>query len=256
MNKVSEIFKNGKAFIGFVTGGDPNLDTTEKILYEMEAAGTDLIEIGIPFSDPIAEGPVIQDANERALGAGCTTDKLLDTVKKARKNLTVPLLFMTYANAIYKYGTDRFMERCVECGIDGIIVPDVPFEEKAEFEDACKSHGLVQISMIAPTSAQRIAMISKEAEGFIYVVSSMGVTGVRSEFNTDLDSIVKTIKENTDVPCAIGFGISTPEHAKVMSQKADGVIVGSAIVKIVAQYGEEAPAHVGEYIRSMKSAIS
>lgn len=254
MSRISEAFKE-KAFIPFVTGGDPNLDVTREILIAMEKAGADVIEIGIPFSDPIAEGPVIQEANERALSGGCTTDKLFDMVKEARKTVTVPLVFMTYANAIFKYGKERFMDRCVECGIDGIIVPDVPFEEKQEFDEVCAAHGIDFISMIAPTSKDRIKMIAEHAKGFVYCVSSMGVTGVRSEITTDVASMVRLVKEVTDTPAAIGFGISTPEQAAKMAAVSDGVIVGSAIVKLVAAYGADAPKEIEAYVKSMKDAV-
>jgi tryptophan synthase alpha chain len=255
MSKIEKAFENGKAFIAFVTGGDPDLETTEQILYSMEENGADLIEIGIPFSDPIAEGAVIQEANERALAAGCTTDKLFDTVKKAREKVTVPLVYLTYANAVVKYGKEKFMKRCVECGIDGLIIPDIPYEEKDELADVCKAYDVDLISMIAPTSHDRIKMIAKEAKGFIYCVSSMGVTGVRTEITTDIGAMVKLVKEVTDTPCAIGFGIATPQQAEKMAALSDGAIVGSAIVKLVAKYGTEAPKYVGEYVKSMKEAV-
>lgn len=255
MSNIGKAFENGKAFIAFVTGGDPDLETTEQILYAMEEAGADLIEIGIPFSDPIAEGAVIQEANERALFAGCTTDKLFDTVKKARKKVKVPIVYLTYANAVVKYGKEKFMERCVECGVDGLIVPDIPFEEKAELTDVCEEYGVDLISMIAPTSRERIKMIAKDAKGFVYCVSSMGVTGVRSEIKTDIGSMVRLVKEVKDIPCAIGFGIATPKQAEKMAALSDGAIVGSAIVKLVAKYGKDAPEYVGEYVKSMKAAV-
>ncbi len=255
MSKIGKAFENGKAFIAFVTGGDPDLETTEQILYAMEEAGADLIEIGIPFSDPIAEGAVIQEANERALAAGCTTDKLFDTVKKAREKVTVPIVYLTYANAVVKYGKEKFMKRCVECGVDGLIVPDIPYEEKDELSGVCETYGVDLISMIAPTSHERIRMIAKEAKGFVYCVSSMGVTGVRKEIKTDIGAMVKLVKEVTDTPCAIGFGIATPEQAEKMASLSDGAIVGSAIVKLVAKYGKDAPRYVGEYVKSMKEAV-
>lgn len=256
MTKISDAFKNGKAFIGFITGGDPDIETTEKLLYTMSESGADLIEIGIPFSDPIAEGPVIQAASERALAAGCTTDKLFDLVAKVSPNLDTPIVFMTYINPIYTYGKEKFMSKCKECGIQGIIVPDLPYEEKDELTPECNKYGIDLISLIAPTSHERITMIAKEAKGFVYCVSSLGVTGVRSEITTDISAMTDLVRKSTDIPCAIGFGISTPEQAKKMSADADGVIVGSAIVKIVAQYGKDSAEHVAEYVRSMKEAIS
>lgn len=254
MSKIAEAFKNGKAFIPFITCGDPDLDTTKLVIKEMVANGADLIELGIPFSDPTAEGPVIQGANIRALSNGVTTDDVFAMVKDIRKEVTIPMVFMTYANVIFSYGAEKFISICKEIGIDGLILPDIPYEEKGEFLDVCEKYGVDLISMVAPTSGDRIAMIAAEARGFIYVVSSLGVTGVRSEIKTDINSIVDIIRANTDVPCAIGFGISTPEQAKVMAAEADGVIVGSAIVKLLEKYGKEASKYVGEYVKSMKEA--
>ena len=217
MSKIANAFKNGKAFIPFITCGDPDLETTNKVIHAMVDAGADLIELGIPFSDPTAEGPVIQKANVRALSGGVTTDKIFDLVKELRKDITIPMVFMTYANVVYSYGTEKFVSICQEIGIDGLILPDVPFEEKEEFDGLCKQYGLDMISLIAPTSENRIAMIAREASGFIYVVSSLGVTGTRTEITTDIGAMVELVKKNTDVPCAVGFGISTPAQAKDMA---------------------------------------
>ena len=255
MSNIRKAFENGKAFIPFVTGGDPTLDVTEQLLYAMQDAGADLIEIGIPFSDPIAEGIVIQEANERALEAGCTTDKLFDMIFRARQKVTVPMVFLTYVNPIYTYGKEKFMKRCVECGMDGIIVPDLPYEEKEELSGVCEQYDVDLISLIAPTSHERIRMIAKEAKGFVYCVSSLGVTGVRSEIKTNIAEMTKMVKEETDVPCAVGFGISTPEQAAAMARVSDGAIVGSAIVKLVARHGENAVSAVAQYVREMKEAV-
>ena len=257
-NPISKVFQtsNHKAFIAFLTAGDPTPDCTVKFILEMEQAGADLIEIGIPFSDPTAEGVVIQDANIRALQGGMTTDGAFDIVRQVREQSEVPLAFMTYANPVFHYGCDRFFARCEELGVSAIIVPDMPFEEKQEMEETANAHNVAVVSMIAPTSQARIQMIAREAKGFIYVVSSMGVTGVRSEINTDLESMVKSIREVTDVPCAIGFGISTPEQARRMAQVSDGAIVGSAIVKIIARDGEQAAPAIYEYVKSMKEAVA
>ena len=255
MTEIAKAFENGKAFIPFITCGDPDLETTAKIVREAVANGADLIELGIPFSDPTAEGPVIQGANIRALKGGVTTDKVFDLVRELRKDVTIPMVFMTYANVVFSYGADKFISTCKEIGINGLILPDLPYEEKDEFLPQCKKYGVDLISLIAPTSENRIAMIAKEADGFIYLVSSLGVTGTRSEINTDLKSIVDVIKQNSSVPCAIGFGISTPGQAKKMADIADGAIVGSAIIKIIEQYGKDAPKYVGEYVKSMKDAI-
>ncbi|MBR4413301.1 MAG: tryptophan synthase subunit alpha [Lachnospiraceae bacterium] len=255
MSNIYKAFENKKAFIPFITCGDPDLETTGKIVREAVKNGASLVELGIPFSDPTAEGPVIQGANLRALNGGVTTDKIFEFVKDLRKDVTVPMVFMTYANVVFSYGSERFIKTCSEIGIDGIILPDLPFEEKEEFLPECHKYGVDLISLIAPTSKDRVAMIAKEAEGFIYLVSSLGVTGTRTEINTDLDSIVKIIRENTNVPCAIGFGISTPEQAKKMAAVSDGAIVGSAIIKIMEKYGKESPEYVGEYVKSMVDAI-
>ena len=256
MSRIRKAFDHGKAFIAFVTGGDPDIDTTEKLIYTMEEAGADLIEIGVPFSDPIAEGIVIQEANERALLAGCTTDKLFEMVARVRKKVQVPLVFLTYINPIYTYGKDKFMSKCRETGVDGIIVPDLPFEEKEELEPDCLKYGVDLISLIAPTSNERIKMIAEEAKGFLYCVSSMGVTGVRQEIKTDITSMIQLVRKSTAVPCAVGFGISTAEQAANFAALSDGAIVGSAIVKIVAQYGKNSEKPVYDYVKSMKEAVS
>ena len=256
MNKrITEAFAKGKAFIPFVTCGDPSLDVTEKIVYAMEEAGADLIELGIPFSDPTAEGPVIQGANLRALSGGVTTDKVFDMVEKIRKNSSIPMVFMTYANVVFSYGIERFCKRAAEVGMDGMILPDVPFEEKEEFASVAEKYGLDLISLIAPTSHEKISMIAKEAEGFLYCVSSIGVTGTRSEFTTDFDEFFGVIKKNATIPCAVGFGISGPEQAKKMSTYCDGVIVGSAIVKLISQYGKESSEKVYEFTKSLRDAL-
>ena len=253
--KITEAFAKGKAFIPFVTCGDPSLDVTEKIVYAMEEAGADLIELGIPFSDPTAEGPVIQGANLRALSGGVTTDKVFDMVEKIRKSSSIPMVFMTYANVVFSYGIERFCKRAAEVGMDGMILPDVPFEEKEEFASVAEKYGLDLISLIAPTSHERISMIAKEAEGFVYCVSSLGVTGMRSQITTDIGAMVELVKAQKDIPCAVGFGISTPEQAKKMAALADGVIVGSAIVKLCETHGADCVPYIKEYVKSMKDAI-
>lgn len=256
MNKrIAEAFANGKAFIPFLTCGDPSLEVTEQLIYAMEEAGADLIELGIPFSDPTAEGPVIQAANVRALSGGVTTDKIFDMVKRLRQNTKIPMVFMTYANVVFSYGTERFIQKAASLGMDGLILPDVPFEEKEEFDSMCKKYGLDLISLIAPTSHERITQIAKEAEGFVYCVSSLGVTGMRSTITTDIGAMVQLVKAAKDIPCAVGFGISTPEQAAAMAAKSDGAIVGSAIVKLCGQYKEACVPYVKEYVKSMKDAV-
>lgn len=255
MSKIGKAFENGKAFIPFITCGDPDLETTAAAVRAAAENGADLIELGIPFSDPTAEGPVIQMANMRALNGGVTTDQIFCFVREIRREITIPMVFMTYANVVFSYGAERFIAACREIGIDGLILPDLPFEEKEEFLPLCRKYGVDLISLIAPTSENRIAMIAKEAEGFLYIVSSLGVTGVRREIKTDLSSIIKVVREHSDIPCAIGFGISTPEQAKKMADLSDGVIVGSAIVRLLEQYGKEAPKYIGQYVQSMKTAL-
>ena len=256
MSNTRQAFQNGKAFIAFLTCGDPDLETTTALVREIAASGADLIELGIPFSDPTAEGPVIQAANDRALRGGVTTDRIFDMVHSLRSEVMIPLAFMTYANVVFSYGTERFLQRAAEAGIDALILPDVPFEEKADFAPACSAHGIDFISLIAPTSQDRIAMIAAEASGFLYCVSSLGVTGMRGEITTDIGEMVRQARQaNPGIPCAIGFGISTPDQARQMADYADGVIVGSAIVRLIEQYGRSAVPIVGQYIRSMKEAI-
>ena len=253
--RISDAFSNGKAFIGFITAGDPDLDTTKEIILQMEQAGCDLIEIGIPFSDPIAEGPVIQNANIRALKNNVTTDDVFAAVNDIKDTVNIPMVFMTYLNVLFKYGYDRFLQNAANAGICGVIIPDLPYEEKDELQSVAKNYGVQVVSLIAPTSEERIKTIAADAEGFVYTVSSLGVTGVRSEIKTDLQSITAAIKAVTDVPVAIGFGINTPEQAKHYSSIADGVIVGSAIVKIIEKYGKVSPSKVFEYVKSMKDAM-
>lgn len=253
MKTVKEAFQNGKAFIPFITCGDPNLETTKDLIYTLAKAGADLIELGIPFSDPTAEGETIQNANMRALQNGATTDKIFKMLEDVK--VDIPLVFMTYANVVYFYGIEKFAKKCVEVGVSGIILPDIPFEEKLEFSELCEKHNIDFISLIAPTSNERISKIAKDAKGFVYCVSSLGVTGVRSNITVDISKMVEEVRNATDTPCAVGFGISTPEQAKNMAEKSDGVIVGSAIVKLIEQHGVNSPQFVYEYAKSIKDAI-
>lgn len=256
MSRIASAFENKKAFIAFLTCGDPDLSTTAACVRAAVENGASLIELGIPFSDPTAEGPVIQGANLRALTGGVTTDKIFDMVRELRKDVSVPMVFMTYANVVFSYGAERFISTCREIGMDGLILPDLPYEEKEEFLPLCHTYGVDLISLIAPTSENRIAMIAREAEGFLYIVSSLGVTGTRSEIKTDLSSMIEVVRQNTEIPCAIGFGISTPEQAQKMAAISDGAIVGSAIVKIIEKYGREAAPYVGEYVREMTAGLN
>lgn len=255
MSRIEEAFQKHKAFIAFITVGDPDLETTERVVHAAVENGADLIELGIPFSDPTAEGPVIMEADEVALKSGTTTDKVFELTKKLRETITVPMVYMTYANVVFSYGCEKFAQKAADAGIDGLILPDVPYEEKEEFTEVFDRYGLDLISMIAPTSEDRIAMIAKEAKGFIYMVSSLGVTGTRSEITTDISAMTDLVKKNSEVPCAVGFGISTPEQAAGMAELSDGAIVGSAIIKIIAKYGKEAAGPVGEYVKEMADAV-
>lgn len=255
MSRIEEAFQKHKAFIAFITVGDPDLETTERVVHAAVENGADLIELGIPFSDPTAEGPVIMEADEVALKAGTTTDKVFELTKKLRETITVPMVYMTYANVVFSYGCEKFAQKAADAGIDGLILPDVPYEEKEEFTEVFDRYGLDLISMIAPTSKDRIAMIAKEANGFIYMVSSLGVTGTRSEITMDISAMTDLVKKNSEVPCAVGFGISTPEQAAGMAELSDGAIVGSAIIKIIAKYGKEAAGPVGEYVKEMADAV-
>lgn len=254
MSNIANAFTHGPAFIGFVTAGDPSLEKTEEFILTMERAGADLIEIGIPFSDPVAEGPVIQRANARALAAGATTDKIFTMVENVRLKTEIPLVFLTYLNPVFKYGYESFVRRCQECGVDGLIIPDLPFEERDELGAVCANYDIDLVSLIAPTSQDRIAMIAKHATGFVYCVSSMGVTGIRTSITSDLEGMVTAIKAATSTPVAVGFGISTPAQATTIAHFADGIIVGSAIVKIVEEHGSAANEPLFEYISALKSA--
>lgn len=255
MSKIRQAFKNKKkCFIPFITGGDPNLEVSKELILAMAAAGADIIEIGIPFSDPVAEGEVIQRANVRALNAGTTTDKLFDMLAEVRNVTQVPLVFLTYVNPIFIYGTERFMEKAVSWKLMALSYL-ICLMKKKELLSNCRKYDVDLISLIAPTSDDRIQMIAREAMGYIYVVSSLGVTGIRSNITTDIGAIVKRIREVTDTPVAVGFGIATLEQAEKMAGLSDGAIVGSAIVKIVEQYGKDAAGPVKKYVEEMVAAV-
>ncbi|MCL2813143.1 MAG: tryptophan synthase subunit alpha [Oscillospiraceae bacterium] len=255
MNKIKQAFLNKKAFIAYLMAGDPNLAASANYILAAQKAGADMIEIGIPFSDPIAEGEAIQSASVRALAAGARLDGVFDMVASIKDKMRVPMVFMTYLNPVFVYGYDRFFAECAKIGICGAIIPDLPFEECGEAKTISVKHGIEIVTLIAPTSQKRIAKIAESAEGFIYLVSSMGVTGIRSEIAADITAVAGEIRKHTDVPIAVGFGISTPEQAKHYSEAADGVIVGSAIVSIIGQYGENAKQALYEYIREMKKVL-
>lgn len=257
MSRIAEAFAHGKAFIPFLTCGDPDLETTEAVVRAVAQAGADLIELGIPFSDPTAEGPVIQAASERALAAGATTDKIFEMVRRLRRDVTTPMVFMTYANVVFSYGTERFISTASEIGMDGLILPDVPYEEREEFAPVCRKYGLDLIPLIAPTSEGRIAKIAREAEGFLYGVSSLGTAGVQEELTANVDRMVRLAKEaDPDLPCAVDLDVPTPDQAASVARVADGVIVGSAIVELTGRYGQEAVPYIRDYVTDMKTAVS
>ena len=257
MTRIARAFQNEnkKAFVVFLTCGDPDLGTTEQLVYEMADAGVDVIELGIPFSDPMAEGPVIQAANARGCTQGITTDDVMDMVTRIRKTCDIALVYMTYANVVYSYGTERFVARAQEVGIDGLILPDVPLEESEEFCTVCKQYDLDFIPLVAPTSSERVSHIAQSATGFVYCVSSLGVTGVRSEITEDVAALTKLVKDACDTPCAVGFGISSPETAQQMAKISDGAIVGSAVMSIIAKHGKDCIGPVRAYVEEMAQAV-
>lgn len=236
-NRIDLCFKklresNSKALITFITMGDPDIETSKKLILESEKSGASLIELGIPFSDPMAEGPVIQAANVRALKGDINLDKIFEAVKELRTQTQIPLVYLMYFNSLLNYGTEKFFKRCAECGVDGVIIPDLPFEESDEIYDLTQEYGVYQISMVSPTSSEeRMKKICERANGFLYCVSSMGVTGVRDGFSTDFDKMFTALNKFSEIPKCIGFGISKPEHISALKQYCDGLIVGSAIVR-------------------------
>lgn len=260
MNRIEKCFsdlkeRNEKALITFITAGDPDLEATERAVFEMFDNGADIIELGVPFSDPVAEGVTIQKSSLRSLKNGTNLTKIFETVKRIREKTEKPLILMMYINTIFVYGTDRFFADCKQYGIDGVIVPDMPFEERDEVQEFAEKYGVLNINLVAPTSRNRIEKIASESKGFLYCVSSTGVTGVRSGYTTDFDDFFGTIRKYAKCPCAVGFGISGPEQAKKMSGYCDGVIVGSAIVRIFEEKGADAPKAAGEFVKSLKEAI-
>ncbi|MDR0643472.1 MAG: tryptophan synthase subunit alpha [Treponema sp.] len=257
MSNIANAFRsNNKAFIVFLTAGDPSIEKSAEFVIDMVGAGADLVEIGIPFSDPIAEGPVIQRANIRALKNGASMEKVFWLIEQTRLKTQVPLVFLTYLNPVFHYGYEAFFKRCKQTGVDGLIIPDMPFEEQGEVKDSASAYGVDVISLVAPTSEERIKEIAAKSTGFIYIVSSMGVTGVRDKIETNIDGIVKAAHSAADTPAAVGFGINTPDQAARIAKSADGVIVGSAIVRIIEEYGKDAGPHLAAYVKQMKSAIA
>ncbi|QQK08112.1 tryptophan synthase subunit alpha [Miniphocaeibacter halophilus] len=256
MNRIEEALKDKKSFIGYITAGHPTIDISEKVIYKMVEAGTDLIEIGIPFSDPNAEGEVIHNANIKALKNGMKIEKAFDLVETVRKKVNVPIVFLTYCNPVFKYGYDEFFKKCKEVGADGIIVPDLPFEERDEMKVFADKYGIIMITLVPPVSKNRIEMLAKDAKGFAYLVSSMGLAGVRKKFPDGVKEFAKFVKENTNIPILIGFGIENEEQIKEMSEISDGIILDSAIVNIIEESGEEAPEKVFKFIKEIKNTIA
>lgn len=251
--KFDELKAQGrKAFIPFVTAGDATEQDTVDAVLALVENGADIIELGVPFSDPIAEGPVIQEANIRA--SHMTMQKVFELAGRIRKMISNPILFLMYYNQIYHYGAEAFMAKCAETGVDGLIIPDLPLEERGEIKAACDRYNIVQIALITPTSGDRISAICSGARGYLYCVSSTGVTGVRESFDTDFSSFMGAVKSCSDVPTAIGFGISTPEQVRELKKYSDGIIIGSAIVKLLAA-SEDKAAAAAEYARSIRAAL-
>jgi tryptophan synthase alpha chain len=256
MSKIKNAFHaDKKSLIIFLVAGDPTIDKTIEFVLAAEKAGADLIEIGIPFSDPIAEGPVIQEANERALSKGIKIAQIFDMVKRIREKTNIPIVFLTYINPIFNFGAEKFTAMCNETGIDGLIIPDLPFEERDEIYPQCQANGLDLITLIAPTSEPRLEKIIGGAAGFVYCVSSRGVTGMRKTFETDLAAMTTAVKSCTKTPLALGFGISSPEQLVSIRDLADGFIVGSAIVKLIGEHGENATEKVHDFVKSLKAVL-
>ncbi|KRL01823.1 tryptophan synthase subunit alpha [Liquorilactobacillus capillatus] len=256
MTNISDAFKNKKAFIGFTVACDPDFEKSVDYVKTLAAAGTDLVEIGVPFSDPIADGPVIQEAGLRAFKSGVSTKRVFEMVAKIREESSVPLVLLVYLNNVFKYGYAKFFATCQDLKIGGVIIPDLPVEERAEVAVFAKNSGCSLIPLVAPTSGTRIKKIVTDADGFVYAVSSLGVTGARNKIATNLQKMITDIKQFTDTPVAVGFGIHSPEQAAQISQVADGVIVGSAIVKIIAQEGRHADKKLTDYVHAMKTALT
>lgn len=255
MSKISEAFKNKKAFVGFLTAGDPSLDKTEEFIVTMEKAGAAVIEIGIPFSDPIAETPVVQEANVRALSAegGCTTDMIFDMLGRAKDKVSVPIVLMTYLNPVFKYGYEAFMAKCQETGVSGLIIPDMPYDERGEILPMAEKYGVEIISLVAPASKSRIQMIAKEATGYIYVLPSLNAADGRSDVVTDISGIVAEIRQVTDTPVVLEIGVNYPEAE--YETIADGFVVENAIVNIIAKHGKDAEQLIYDYVKKTVESL-
>lgn len=254
MSKIKKAFLNGKACIPFITCGDPDLDITKEAIVEMARAGADVLELGIPFSDPTVEGTVVQEANLRALKNNITTDHIMDMVEEVRKIVDIPLVFVTYANVVYSYGVEAFVKRCKEVQVQGLALPDIPYEEKEEFESVCEKYGVHFIVSIAPTSKARIAKIAKAATGFLRCESTVETPD--EHIKQKVLEMVEKVKEQQDIPCVVHYEQLTAQQAAGISHKVQGVILGSSVVSLCAEYGKKAPQYIGNYVKEIKLAMS
>lgn len=255
MSKISEAFKNKKAFVGFLTAGDPSLEKTAEFIITMEKAGASVIEIGVPFSDPIAESPVVQEANVRALSAdgGCTTDMIFNMLSDVKDKVSVPIVLMSYLNPVYKYGYEEFMAKCSETGVSGLIIPDMPYDERGELLPFAEKYGIDIISLVAPAGKSRIQMIAGDATGYIYVLPSLNATDTRNDIITDISGIVAEIRKVTDTPVILEIGVNYPEAE--YETIADGFVVENAIVNIIEQYGNDAVEPIYAYVKKTVESL-
>lgn len=254
MNNIKKAFEN-KALIGFLMAGDPDLNTTKEVIISMAKAGCDMVELGVPFSDPIAESSVVQSANLRALKSETYLKGIFDMIQEVRNTTQISIILHTYINPVFNYGYEEFFMKCSEVNVCGIVVPDLPYEEKSEIKEYADKYGVDIISFVVPENIDRVKMIAKEATGFIYFVPSIGSTSSMEGHFKEITSIIDILKENTNIPIALGFGINTTQQAEFFSEIADGIIVGNAIVKIVEKYGKDSPSQVFDYVKTMKSAM-
>jgi tryptophan synthase alpha chain len=259
MSRITDRFAELRAagrtgLVVYIMAGDPDLETTRRLILELERSGADVIELGVPFTDPLADGPSIQAANERALAAGTTLEKILALVKDLRQESQIPILLMTYFNPIFRAGLEHVAAAARESGVDGMLITDLPPEEAAEWKETAQAAGLDTIFLLAPTSTEeRIRIAARMASGFIYCVSRTGVTGVQADLPPDLHGLLDRIRAETDQPIAVGFGVSKPEHVRQIGEWCDAAVVGSAVVNVIAREGREAVPAVGAFVRELKS---
>lgn len=255
MSRIEKAFQKGKVLIPFITGGDPHIDVTYDLIKAMAENGADMIELGIPFSDPVAEGVAVQEADLRALAAKTTTDSIFDMIDRLRKEIEIPIVLLTYMNPIYVYGIKRFMERCAEVGVDGVMVPDVPYEEKKELESDCKTNGIALISMTSLTTKDRIGMIAKEAEGYVYCISSIGELSDVEQVKKDIADMAQLVNDATDVPVVVGFDGANIENAIEIAKVSDGMVLENGVVSLVGQYGKDAVPYVADFVKKIKDGM-